>query len=79
MRIACLGSHTDSTGFLYSTAEDSLKHENQLKQLLLEALTAFLDTAELCSGDHRKSDSRLALGLGVCSRYDFILSWCLSE
>ena len=43
------------------------------------ALTALLDAAELCSGDHRKSDSRLALGLGVCSRYDFILSLCLSE
>lgn len=43
------------------------------------ALTALLDAAELCSGDHRKSDSRLALGLGVCSRYDFILSLCLYE
>lgn len=79
MRIACFGSRTDSTGFLYSAAEDCLRHENQLKQLLLEALTALLDAAELCSGDHRKSDSRLALGLGVCSRYDFILSLCLSE
>ena len=34
---------------------------------------------ELCSGDHRNSDSTLALGLGVCSRYDFILSLCLSK
>lgn len=46
MRITCFGSHTDSTGFLYSPAEDGLRHENQMKQLLPEALTALLDAAK---------------------------------
>lgn len=55
MRIACLGESHRLNRLPLLTAEDSLKHENQLKQLLLEALTAFLDTAELCSGDHEES------------------------
>lgn len=45
-QVASLGSQTHPTGFLYSCAEDSLKDEHQLKQLLLKALTLMLDAAE---------------------------------
>lgn len=45
-RVASLGSQTNSTSFLYSSAEDSLKDGHRLKHLLLKALTLMLDAAE---------------------------------